>query len=70
MASRKAKLIQSHTFAGMETAVAQQAEAAAVYQGEELTAKLLEPRPSIDAKAGEMERDSPLFYGKVQPTLF
>jgi hypothetical protein len=57
-------------FAGMESAVELQHEAAAVHQGEELTAKLLEPLGDIDRKAGEMERNSPLFYGQVTPTLF
>lgn len=58
-------------FAGMEAAdreaeeVRQQAEAA------ELTATLIEPRPSIDGKVGKMERESPLFYGTGKnPTLF
>ena len=67
---RKAKPVESHTFAGMEQDVRLQSEAAAVHQAEELSAKLLEPRPSISAKAGEMERNAPLFYGKVEPTLF
>ena len=67
---RKAKPVESRTFAGMEQDVRLQSEAAAVHQAEELSAKLLEPRASIDAKAGEMERTSPLFYGKVEPTLF
>ena len=70
MASRKAKLIQSHTFAGMETAVTEQAQAAGEYQAEELTAKLLEPLGDINRKAGKIERESPLFYGKVEQTLF
>ena len=58
-------------FAGMEAAnreaeeVRQQAEAA------ELTARMLEPRPSIDGKVGRMERESPLFYGAGDnPTLW
>jgi hypothetical protein len=54
----------------MESDVKLQAEAAAEYQGEELTAKLLEPRPSINAAAGRMEQDAPLFFGVIQPTLF
>ena len=58
------------TFAGMETAVEEQSKAAGEKQAENLTAKLLEPRPSISAKAGDLERNSPLFYGKVEPTLF
>lgn len=66
----KPRPVESHIFAGMETAVAEQAQAAAVTQGEELTARMLEARPSISAKAGAIENDSPLFFGKVNPTLF
>jgi hypothetical protein len=54
----------------METAVTEQSEAAALYSAEELTAKLLEPRKSIDAKTQAIEMDSPLFYGTIHPTLF
>lgn len=54
----------------METAVADQATAAGIQQAAELTARMLEARPSISAKAGEMEERSPLFYGKINPTLF
>jgi hypothetical protein len=54
----------------METAVTEQAAAAGEYKAEELTAKLLEPRPSINAAAGRMEQDAPLFFGVIQPTLF
>jgi len=67
---RTVKPVESHIFAGMETAVEEQAQAAAVYSGEELTKRMLEARPSIDARAGSMENDSPLFYGKINPTLF
>ena len=70
MASRRVKPVESHTFAGMETAVREQDQAAAQYQGEELTGKLLEPLGNINARAGKMEEESPLFYGKVNPTLF
>ena len=67
---RTVKPVESHIFAGMETAVEEQAQAAAVYSGEELTKRMLEARPSIDARAGQMEENSPLFYGKINPTLF
>jgi hypothetical protein len=67
---RMVKPVESHTFAGMETAVTEQAAAAGEYKAEELTAKLLEPRPSINAAAGRMEQDAPLFFGVIQPTLF
>ena len=61
---------ESHTFAGMADAVAAQAEAAAVYSAEELSARLLEPRKTIDGKTQAIENDSPLFYGVINPTLF
>ena len=67
---RKVKPVESHTLAGMETAVAEQSKAAALYSAEELSARLIEDRPSIDAKTGEMERNSPLFFGTIHPTLF
>lgn len=66
----KNKPVESHTFAGMETAVAEQATAAAIQQAEELTARMREPLKNISAQAGEMEENSPLFYGKINPTLF
>ena len=68
--AKRIKPVESHIFAGMETAVEEQAQAAAEYSGQELTAKLLEPLGSIDSKAARMEEDSPLFFGKVNPTLF
>jgi hypothetical protein len=67
---RTVKPVESHIFEGMETAVAEQAEAAAVQQAAELTAKLIEPRQSIDTKAADIEYNSPLFYGTIHPTLF
>lgn len=70
MRKTKSKPVESHIFAGMASAVAHQAQAAEEYQGEELTARLLEPLGDINHRAGDMERDSPLFFGKVQPTLF
>ena len=70
MPMRKAKPDESRTFAGMEAAVSEQAQAAAKLEAETLTARMLEPRPSIEAAAGKMESDSPLFYGVINPTLF
>ena len=70
MRKTKSKPVESHIFAGMASAVAHQAEAAEEYQGAELTAKLLEPLGNINHRAGEMESNAPLFFGKVQPTLF
>lgn len=71
MARRKqARPVESHDLPGFTVAIREQAEAAAQYQGEELTAKLLEPLGNISHRAGDMENDSPLFFGKVNPTLF
>ena len=66
----KRRPVESHTFTGMETAVEEQSKAAAIQTAADLTAKLLEPRPSIDAAAGRMEQDAPLFYGTIHATLF
>ena len=66
----KRRPVESHTFAGMEAAVTEQAQAAAAYQGEELTAKMLEPLADVSKAAGEMEQKSPLFFGAIHPTLF
>jgi hypothetical protein len=54
----------------MASAVAHQAEAAGEKQAEELSAKLLEPLGNINHRAGDMESNAPLFFGKVQPVLF
>ena len=70
MRKTKSKPVESHIFSGMASAVAHQAQAAGEKQAEELSAKLLEPLGNINHRAGELERDSPLFFGKVQPTLF
>ena len=45
--------VESHTFAGMETAVAGQATAAAEYTAEELTAKLIEASAQHQRRSGE-----------------
>lgn len=67
----KPRPVESHTLPGMAGDVAAQAEAAAVEQAAELTDRMRQPRPSIDRAAGEMERNSPLFYGTgSNPTLF
>ena len=58
------------SFAGMETADQDRAEALAVAQAEELSAELRRPLKDISRKAGQMERESPLFYGQINPTLF
>jgi hypothetical protein len=65
------KPVESHTFAGMEQAAAEQSKAAALYTAEELTARMLEPLGDISRKSGEMERNGPLFVGTgSNPTLF
>ena len=57
------KPVESHTFPGMETAVEEHSAAVAEYSGEQLTAELQKPAADISRKAGEMERESPLFFG-------
>ena len=58
-------------FAGMGDIAKDRAEARAITEGEELTAKLLEPAGDVSRKAGRMERDAPLFYGTGEnPLLF
>ena len=68
--TKRSKPVESHIFDGMAEAVQLQSEAAGEYQAEELTAKLLEPLGNINERAGKIERESPLFYGKVERTLF
>ena len=46
---------------GMASHIEANKESAAATQGEELTKKLTEPPKSVSKKAGEMERESPLF---------
>ena len=62
--------VVSCTFAGMEAAVRLHQAGAAELEAEELTAKLREPLGNINDQAGKMERESPLFFGQVHPTLF
>ena len=68
--TKRSKPVESHIFDGMAEAVQLQSEAAGEYQAEELTAKLREPLGNINHRTGSMENDSPLFFGKVNPTLF
>jgi len=59
------------TLAGMETADADREAARQLAQAEELTAAMRQPRASISAKAGRMEREAPLFFGTGDnPILF
>ena len=58
-------------FTGMESAGEDRKQARAEFEGEELTAELLKPKADISAKAGRMEKDAPLFWGKGDnPSLF
>ena len=67
----KVQPIDSHILDGMSQHVEAQAEAVADLSGEELSAKLREPKADVSAKAGEMERESPLFFGTGDnPSLF
>ena len=69
--SRKPKPVQSHTFAGMAQAVIAQELAAAEQAGQELTALMREPKADISKSTGELERESPLFFGTGDnPSLF
>ena len=51
------------TFAGMETADRDRADARGLAQAEELTAELRRPLGDISARSGKMEQHSPLFIG-------
>lgn len=58
-------------FEAMGDVAADRAEALAEAQGEELTVAMLKPKADISAKAGRIERESPLFFGTGEnPTLF
>jgi len=55
---------------GLDAADREAEEARQQGEAAELTARLLEPRPTIDEKVGKMERESPLFDGTGDnPTL-
>jgi hypothetical protein len=59
------------TLAGMETADSDRETARQVQQAEDLTAELRRPLGDVSAKAGKMEREAPLFFGRGDnPTLF
>jgi hypothetical protein len=61
----------SFTLAGMETADADRETIRQLTTAAELTQKMLEPGRNISDKAGQMERNSPLFFGTgSNPTLF
>ncbi len=47
------------------------AAARAEAEGQELTERMRQPKADVSAKAGKMERESPLFFGAGEnPTLF
>jgi hypothetical protein len=59
------------TLPGMETVDADRESALIVAKSEDLSAQFTRPLTSVSKKAGNIERDSPLFWGKgSQPTLF
>jgi len=63
--------IHSAALPGMETADADRATARQLAEAEELTAAMRTPKADISAKAGRIERESPLFFGTgANPTLF
>ena len=65
------KCLNSLPLPGMEAADAEREEAAQIAIAEELTTVLRKPLGNIDSATGEMERDSPLFFGTgTNPTLF
>ena len=56
---------------GMETSDADRLAALGVAQAAELTAELRKPLADVSKKAGDIERNSPLFFGQGDnPTLF
>ena len=68
---RKIKPVSSHTLAGMAQAVIAQELAAAAQAGEELTKAMQQVKSDVSRRAGEMERESPLFFGTGDnPSLF
>jgi len=59
------------TLAGLETADADREKAAAQTMREEMETRLRSTRGDISARAGRLERESPLFWGTGDnPTLF
>ena len=52
------------TLPGCETADADRAQALGLAQAEELTKILHSPKADVSGKAGDMERNAPLFFGQ------
>lgn len=68
---RTLRPVESHTLPGMASAVEEQEASAAELSGEELTARMREPKADISKRSGELERKSPLFFGTGDnPSLF
>lgn len=60
--------LHTYTLPGFEDAPSDRAQAEAIQQSEELTARLLEPRANIDRRTREIEQLSPLFrYTDANP---
>ena len=61
----------SLTFAGLETCDRDRAEAAALSMREAMETRLRSTRRDISARVGDLERNSPLFFGTGDnPSLF
>jgi hypothetical protein len=61
----------SYVLAGMEGTDKERAVVREIVEGERLSATLRSAGRDVSAKSGEMERNSPLFYGMGDnPTLF
>ena len=59
------------TLPGCEDAGADRETARQLAEAEELTARMRTPKADVSAKAGRMERESPLFFGTGEnPILF
>ena len=66
----KRRPIESHPLPGMAQMIEALAEHAAAYSGAELTDKMRSPLADVSKMTREIENDSPLFYGTINPTLF
>jgi hypothetical protein len=59
------------TLAGMDTTDQDRETARQMQEAQDLTAQMRQPLGDVSAKAGKMERDAPLFFGKgANPGLF
>jgi hypothetical protein len=71
MASKPLRPEDSLALPGCESVDVDRAQAEAIAQAEELTAELRRPLADVSQKAGEMERNAPLFFGTGDnPSLF